>query len=81
MTFTTYPPLDACGTSFKIYVSEKTGLRGMLMETGEPLCSLHVVIATESDTHDCTAVALELTLLALCTLHRVTSAPPPGSSA
>lgn len=52
--FEKYPPLHACGTTMRVYVSKATGLRGMLMETGEPLSQLHVVIATESDTHDWT---------------------------
>eukprot|EP00929_Paragymnodinium_shiwhaense_P095329 TRINITY_DN56406_c0_g1_i1.p1 TRINITY_DN56406_c0_g1~~TRINITY_DN56406_c0_g1_i1.p1 ORF type:complete len:1111 (+),score=243.87 TRINITY_DN56406_c0_g1_i1:93-3425(+) len=52
--FKVYPPLACAGTTFRLYESEKTGLRGLLMETGEPLCNLHVVLATESDTHDWT---------------------------
>ena len=52
--FDAFPPLQAAGTTFKMYESKKTGLRGLLMETGEPLCSLHVVIGTESDTFDWT---------------------------
>lgn len=33
------------------YESPKTGLRGVAIETGEPLCSLHVILATEADTN------------------------------
>ena len=43
--FTASKPLTAAGTTFRFYESKVTGLRGLLMETGEPLCSLHVVTA------------------------------------
>ena len=52
--FRKLPPLTATGITYRLYESPTTGLRGMLMETAEPLCSLHVAIATESDTHDWT---------------------------
>ena len=52
--FRKLPPLTATGITYRMYESPTTGLRGMLMETAEPLCSLHVAIATESDTHDWT---------------------------
>ena len=42
--FLSFPPLEACGLTFKMYESEKTGLRAMLLETGEPLCSLHTSV-------------------------------------
>ena len=39
--------------STKIEVFEsKDRPRGMLVQTDEPLCSLHVVLATEADTND-----------------------------
>ena len=52
--FDRFPPLTAANSTFRLYESAATGLRGLLIETGEPLCSLHCVIATESDTHDWT---------------------------
>lgn len=54
MSFRAFPPLTISGTTFRLFESDQTGLRGLLMETGEPLCSIHVAIATESDTHDWT---------------------------
>ena len=36
----------------EVFESKQTGLRGMLVQTDEPLCSLHVVLATEADTND-----------------------------
>ena len=36
----------------EVFESKETGLRGMLVQTDEPLCSLHVVLATEADTND-----------------------------
>lgn len=44
------PPLLSNPTT--CYRSPDTGLRGVAISTGEPLCSLHVVIATESNTCD-----------------------------
>ena len=54
MSFRSFPPLTSAGTTYRLYESRTTGVRGILMETGEPLCSIHAVIATESDTHDWT---------------------------
>jgi len=34
-----------------LYQSPNTGLRGLAVSTGEPLCSLHVIIATEAPTN------------------------------
>ena len=57
-TTTTIPPtqsstlLKANNIGTTLYKSPKTGLRGLCIQTGEPLCSLHVVIATESFTTD-----------------------------
>lgn len=52
--FRKFPKLTAAGTNFTLVESDITGLRGLLVETGEPLCRLHAVIATESDTEDWT---------------------------
>ena len=52
--FRAFPPATVSGITFRLYESHKTGLRGLLMETGEPLCNIHCVIATESDTHEWT---------------------------
>ena len=40
------------GATLKAFSSPATGLRAILAETDEPLCSLHVAIATEADTND-----------------------------
>ena len=40
------------GGLVRVYTSSVTGIRGLLVVTDEPLCSLHVVIATEADTND-----------------------------
>ena len=53
-SFRAFPSITVNGTTFRLYESNKTGLRGLLMETGEPLCNIQCVIATESDTHDWT---------------------------
>jgi len=52
--FSRLAPLQLTGMTVRVYESETTGLRAMLLETGEPLCSLHVVIGTESDTSEWT---------------------------
>ena len=53
-SFREFPALKSGGTTYRLYESRVTGIRGLLMETGEPLCSIHVAIATESDSHDWT---------------------------
>ena len=40
------------GAELHSYVSSATGLRFMLVKTDEPLCSLHIAIATEADTNE-----------------------------
>lgn len=52
--FTRLEPLSVAGSTLRVFESTKTGLRAMLMETGEPLCSLYVVVGTESNTCDWT---------------------------
>ena len=48
-----FPPTEVIdGCRAVLYESKSTGLRGVLVETGEPLCSLHVAIATEADTNE-----------------------------
>ena len=46
------PEYTVAGGVVRVYTSSVTGLRGLLVVTDEPLCSLHVVIATEADTND-----------------------------
>ena len=46
------PAIDVTGGKVKAYVSPTSGLRALLIQTDEPLCSLHVVIATEADTNE-----------------------------
>lgn len=46
-----HPPVDMFGNQATLYVSPETGLRGMLIATGEPLSNVHVVIATEANTN------------------------------
>ena len=46
------PEYTVAGGRVRVYTSSVTGLRGLLVVTDEPLCSLHVVIATEADTND-----------------------------
>ena len=40
------------GAELHSYVSSATGLRALLAKTDEPLCSMHMAIATEADTND-----------------------------
>ena len=44
--------LEVTGGKVKSFTSPTTGLKALLIETDEPLCSLHVVIATEADTNE-----------------------------
>ena len=46
------PEYTVAGGLVRVYTSSVTGIRGLLVVTDEPLCSLHVVIATEADTND-----------------------------
>ena len=46
------PEYAVAGGLVRVYTSSVTGIRGLLVVTDEPLCSLHVVIATEADTND-----------------------------
>ena len=46
------PEYTVAGGQVRVYTSSVTGIRGLLVVTDEPLCSLHVVIATEADTND-----------------------------
>ena len=45
------PTVDMLGHKATLYVSPDTGLRGMLIATGEPLTNVHIVIATEANTN------------------------------
>jgi Zn-dependent M16 (insulinase) family peptidase len=45
-------PIDVTGGRVLVFTSPATGLRALLIQTDESLCSLHVVIATEADTND-----------------------------
>jgi hypothetical protein len=47
-----HPPVDMLGNQATLYESPETGLRGMLIATGEPLSNVHVVIATEANTNE-----------------------------
>lgn len=40
------------GADLHSYVSSATGLRALLAKTDEPLCSMHMAIATEADTNE-----------------------------
>jgi len=40
------------GAELHSYVSSATGLRAVLAKTDEPLCSMHMAIATEADTNE-----------------------------
>ena len=40
------------GNELVLLESKHTGLRGIVIATGEPLCNLHVVVATEADTNE-----------------------------
>ena len=48
------PPVSVPGTPIvaRQYVSSKTGLRAMLIQTDEPICALQLVLATEADTNE-----------------------------
>ena len=46
------PEIEVTGGKVRAYVSRTSGLRALLIQTDEPLCSLHVVIATEADTNE-----------------------------
>ena len=49
--WTAGPAIDVTGGKVCAFTSPTTGLRALLIETDESLCSLHVVIATEADTN------------------------------
>ena len=51
-SFKKSPTYTIAGGAVTCFRSEKTGLTGVLVVTDEPLCSLHVAIATEADTND-----------------------------
>ena len=48
------PPVVVPGTPItaRQYISAATGLRAMLIQTDEPICSMQLVLATEADTNE-----------------------------
>ena len=40
------------GAELRYYFSSATGMRALLAKTDEPLCSMHMALATEADTND-----------------------------
>ena len=52
MPFTKSATVTVPGAKLSTFTSSSTGLRAILAETDEPICALHVAIATEADTND-----------------------------